>query len=157
MKKLILLSFLLLCFAGSAVAEGVNALTLWMASGKQVSCFLSERPVVTFQGEDLVLTTHMNVVSYAAKDVLKFTYSYMEGDGIASLTGEATNFHFDGNKITAHKLDPESEVSVYSVDGILLATVKTDKSGSAVITIPVTAGNICVIKTSSATFKLHRL
>jgi len=72
--KLTLLLFSLLT-AIQVQAEEINALVLHMASGKQVTCLLDEQPVVTFKGDELVLTTHMNVVSYKAADLQKFTYS----------------------------------------------------------------------------------
>lgn len=159
-KRFVLLLSLMFSLAVTAMAEGINALTLNMASGRQVTYLLEDRPVVTFQGNELVVNTHMNVVSYASDDVLKFTYSKLSKemvDGIASAKVKGATFSFVDDVLVAANLDPLSHVSVSSVDGKHLASAKADSHGNARIRIPAGSGRVCVIKTTTATFKLRRL
>ena len=84
MKKLQLFIWLLLLFVSTAFA-GVSCASsfddvptlnfvVWTHSGEKVGYLLSEHPVVTTNGDKLILTTRTNVVEYVARDVKKFTF-----------------------------------------------------------------------------------
>lgn len=154
MKKLITLCFL--CLVGKATAQEVNALTLWMASGSKVVYMLDEQPVVKFKEGEFVLSTQMNVISYPAEQVLKFTHSYAESTGIMVPGASCSGFSFDGNSIKASNLEPHSEIEVYSVDGALLFKATTDNNGCVCMPITPQPGNVCIIKTSVANFKIMK-
>jgi len=156
MKRVIPLFFLMLSLTGKAWAEEVNALTLWMVSGSKVVCLLDEQPVVTFTGDEIVLSTHMNKMSYPTADVLKFTHSYVDPTGIAQSGVAGTCFLFDGNFIKAFNLEPRSEVEVYSVDGSLLSETIADGSGNVCVSVPAQPGVVFIIKTLVANFKIMK-
>lgn len=155
MKKLLLSLLLTVCSLGTW-AEGINALMLHLASGKQVVCLLDEQPVVTFQGDELVLTTHMNIVRYQAEDVIRFTYTAVDPSGINDASTAATSFSFDGDMLRTNSLAPKSAVTVYAADGTLVASGKTDKSGNLSLSLPRQAGVVYVVKTSVANFKITK-
>lgn len=148
-------SALMLSTVAKASAENVNALVLHLTSGNQVTCLLDEKPVVTFKSDELVITTHMNVVSYQASDVAKFTYIYADPTDISSVRiGSA--FSFNGKTLQVSNLTPSSQVSVYTVDGILVTSAKTDNHGSVSLTLPKQSGAVYIVKTSVANFKITR-
>ena len=149
-------SALMLSTVAKASAENVNALVLHLTSGNQVTCMLDEKPMVTFKSDELVITTHMNVVSYQASDVMKFTYTYADPTNISSVRTSST-FSFNGKVLLVSNLAPSSQVSVYTVDGILVASAKTGKNGSAALTLPEQSGAVYVVKTSVANFKITKL
>lgn len=140
----------------STWAESINALMLHLASGKQVVCMLDEQPIVTFEGDELVLTTHMNVVRYQATDVIRFTYTAVDHAGIAEARISVTSFSFDGDVLRANSLAPKSDVTVYTTEGTLVASSKTDKSGNVSLSLPRQAGVVYVVKTSVANFKITK-
>lgn len=154
--KRILLSFLIAVVALSSWAEDINAMMLHLASGKQVICLLDEKPIVTFSGDELVLTTHMNEVSYQSADVLKFTYLYVDPSGINQVGIPQSLFSFSGNALSVTGAEPDSQIAVYSVDGALVASAKTNKKGAASIVLPDQSGKVYVVKTSVANFKITK-
>lgn len=154
--KRILLSFLMAVIALSSWAEDINAMMLHLASGKQVICLLDEKPIVTFSGDELVLTTHMNEVSYQSADVLKFTYLYVDPAGISQAGVPQSMFSFSGNALSVTGAEPDSQIAVYSVDGTLVASTKTNKKGVASIVLPEQPGKVYVVKTSVANFKITK-
>lgn len=154
--KRILLSFLVAILALSSWAEDINAMMLHLASGKQVVCLLDEKPIVTFSGDELVLTTHMNEVSYQSADVLKFTYLYVDPSGINQVGVPQSMFLFSGNALSVTGAEPDSQIAVYSVDGALVASAKTNKKGAASIVLPDQPGKVYVVKTSVANFKITK-
>lgn len=155
-NKLAFLTFLSLSMATNAIAEEINALQLLMSSGKLVTYMLDEEPVITFEADELVMKTHMATVRYQANDVLKFNYISVEDAGIASLRSSGVSFAINGNVLTATKLEPNSEVNVYSADGKLIATAKTDKSGNVTMSLPLKSGELCLISTTTANFKITK-
>ena len=155
MKKIFLLICFLICVF-KVSAENNNALVLHMANGKQVTYLLDELPVVTFNGEELVITTHLNMVSYEARDVTKFTYSYIDPSIVLGFKNANTMFKFDGDVLYAYNLQPLSTVSIYNLDGILVTSANTGKGGNISISLPQVSGSVYVVKTSVANFKLMK-
>lgn len=129
---------------------------LHLASGKEVVCLLDERPVVTFTDDEVVLTTHMHEVRYQSVDVLKFTYANVEVDGINALPSDRGLVRMDGNTLCLDGFASDSEVSVYTADGIVVAKSHTDGHGAASISLPRQSGKVYVIKTSIANFKITK-
>ena len=52
----------------------INAINIHNKSGSLVTILLEEQPKITFEGNDVVLTTHMNVVNYPSAEIVKLTY-----------------------------------------------------------------------------------
>lgn len=155
LKKTITLLTLLLSVLSGTMATELNAIVLMLASGSQVTFMLDEQPKVTFQGDDLTITTHLNEVTYASSDVLKFIYSKVNTDGICSVSTNAS-FSIIGNVLVANNLVPNSEITVYSVDGLLLVSDRTDYNGSVSVTLPKISNNVYLIKTKTANFKITK-
>lgn len=155
MRKLILLLLSLICVS-KVTAESVNALVLNMVSDKQVIFMLDDLPIVTFEEGELVITTPKNVVSYQDGDVVKFTYSYVDPSKVAQTTMSDTMFKFEGNVLSAYNLEPLSDVSVFTVDGTLIISAKAGANGEITLSIPQLSGNVVVVKTSVANFKMMK-
>ena len=153
-KILILFLFVVSVFKVSA--ENNNALVLHMANGKLVTYLLDDLPIVTFEDDELVITTPNNVVSYQDGDVVKFTYSYVDPSKVSQTTMSDTMFKFEGNVLRAYNLEPLSDVSVFSVDGALITSAKTGANGEITLSIPQQSGNVVVVKTSVANFKMMK-
>lgn len=154
MKRLLLLVSMSLS-ALSSWADDINAMMLHLASGKQVVCLLDEKPVVTFRGEELILTTHMNEVCYQSADVLKFTYLYVDPTSVNKVSKQSL-FSFRENTLSVTGAEPDTQIAVYSVDGVRVASAKTDKAGATSIVLPELSGKVYVVKTSVANFKITK-
>ena len=155
MRKLFLLLLSLICVS-KVTAERVNALVLNMVTDKQVIFMLDDLPIVTFEEGELVITTPNSVVSYQEDDVVKFTYSYVDPSKVSQTTMSDTMFKFEGNVLCAYNLEPLSDVSVFSVDGSLITSAKTGVNGELSLSIPQQSGNVVVVKSSVAKFKMMK-
>lgn len=154
-KRHIFLFVLFLALTASA-QDNINALKLHFVSGRQVTVLLDSEPVITFSGSQLVLSTHMNVVSYNASDISKYTYASVVPSGITNPNAGDTMFTFTESSIIATHLAPGSAVEVYSVDGALVASGKADVHGNATIGVPARSGAVYVVKTSVVNFKITK-
>lgn len=155
MKRLVF-SFLMALIALYSLAEDVNAIMLHLSSGNQVICLLDEKPVITFSGDDVKLTTHMNELTYPLAEVLKFTYMYVGTSGASNVGEMHSMFSFSGNSLYVTGAEPNSAISVCSIDGVLVASVKTGQDGSVNIVLPEYPGKVYIVKSSIAVFKIAK-
>lgn len=156
MKRL-LLSIVLFGSAMFVSAIELNALILHMKSGKQVTCFLKEQPKVSFVENDLIINTDFGETCYQVGDIVKFTYSYVDPNHIDDILASNICFNFDGQTLSAKNLEPSSNVSIFSIDGILLRSAKVADNGEISVDIPLTSGSVIIVKTSELNFKVRKL
>lgn len=155
MKRL-LLSIVLFGSALFVSAIELNALILHMKSGKQVTCFLKEQPKVSFVENDLIINTDFGETCYQIGDIVKFTYSYVDPNHIDDILASNICFNFDGQTLSAKNLEPSSNVSIFSIDGILLRSAKVADNGEITVDIPLTSGSVIIVKTSELNFKVRK-
>ena len=155
MKRL-LLSIVLFGSAMFVSAIELNALILHMKSGKQVTCFLKEQPKVSFFENDLIINTDFGETCYQIGDIVKFTYSYVDPNHIDDILASNICFYFDGQTLSAKNLEPSSNVSIFSIDGILLRSAKVADNGEISVDIPLTSGSVIIVKTSELNFKVRK-
>lgn len=155
MKRL-LLSIVLFGSAMFVSAIELNALILHMKSGKQVTCFLKEQPKVSFVENDLIINTDFGETCYQVGDIVKFTYSYVDQNHIDDILASNICFNFDGQTLSAKNLEPSSNVSIFSIDGILLRSAKVADNGEITVDIPLTSGSVIIVKTSELNFKVRK-
>ena len=155
MKRL-LLSIVLFGSAMFVSAIELNALILHMKSGKQVTCFLKEQPKVSFVENDLIINTDFGETCYQVGDIVKFTYSYVDPNHIDDILASNICFNFDGQTLSAKNLEPSSNVSIFSIDGILLRSSKVADNGEITVDIPLTSGSVIIVKTSELNFKVRK-
>ena len=155
MKRL-LLSIVLSGSAMFVSAIELNALILHMKSGKQVTCFLKEQPKVSFVENDLIINTDFGETCYQVGDIVKFTYSYVDPNHIDDILASNICFNFDGQTLSAKNLEPSSNVSIFSIDGILLRSAKVADNGEISVDIPLTSGSVIIVKTSELNFKVRK-
>ena len=155
MKRL-LLSIVLFGSAMFVSAIELNALILHMKSGKQVTCFLKEQPKVSFVENDLIINTDFGETCYQVGDIVKFTYSYVDPNHIDDILASNICFNFDGQTLSAKNLEPSSNVSIFSIDGILLRSAKVADNGEISVDIPLTSGSVIIVKTSEVNFKVRK-
>ena len=71
----IILTFIIVCVGIIIHADTTqNALTVLAKDGTKVSYALSERPKVTFSGDDLIITSGDNEVRYPLSQMSRFTF-----------------------------------------------------------------------------------
>ena len=134
--RTIVLASLAMTVSVSALAAGYVKV-----SGKdgKATCFaLSEKPEVTFSGNDLVLKTERETVNYPLSDVLTFEF-----------TDETTGI---GSSIKGEGLQPGSRVDVYAVNGQTVGTAIVTANGSVEISLNGQSG-VFIVKSLNKTFK----
>ena len=142
MKKKLCLLPLLLAFCIQGRCKSVQ-LVVHAKSGGEVSYALSEKPVVTYKGDVLVLTTESTTVEYPLADLQKFTFEET-ADAVES--------------VSMNQPKGDGTVRIYNVSGILLRTIQPSENGGSdarFSTQDLPAG-IYIIKQGTQTYKIRK-
>lgn len=136
MKKLIL-SLLTLFAATTSWAD--SALFLHQKSGGVVEFAFSEKPVVTYNGNALVISVPDASVTYPLADVQKFTF----GEVDENVT-----------RITAPVNEKPQPTYIYSIDGKLMRTLKPGEDGKTSASVDGLPAGTYVIKNGKTSYKI---
>lgn len=159
MKKTFLFLAALSFSIGTAWAssEAKNALKIHSKSGTDVTILLDESPKVTFQDDDVIITTQKQVLSYPSSDVVRFTYETVDATGVHAVTSlSGIQVSFGEGMVSVSGLSSQTSVSLFSLDGKLLSSAIADKHGYATLSLPEIAGSVYVLKTTSLTLKIRK-
>lgn len=152
-KKFVLL---ILLIASSLLAFSENALKIHTKSGDDITILLEELPIVTFLGEDVVVATHLNEIHYSASEVTKFTYANVDISGIDENKKIGTLFIWEENDLKAFNLSPQTKVSLYTIEGKLVAFGTTNDKGYIHLPLTTVANSIYILKSEPITFKIYK-
>ena len=138
MRRNILMAIAAL-FLGVASAFAQNTLNIHQKSGGVVSYAFSEKPVVTYTADGIHLSTSKVGVDYPLSNLEKFTF----GDG-------------DTNPVESIKADGVAgDVRIYSINGVLLKTVKQSEGSVSFSTADLSKGTY-IIKNGVTTYKITK-
>lgn len=118
-------------------------LTIHAKSGAKVSYALSEKPVVTYQGNVLVLTTPGTTMEYPLSDLQMFTFSGST-NAVESVTMEPSK--------------GDGTVRIYNMSGVLVRTIKPsgDRSADTTFSTQDLPSGIYIIKQGRQTYKITK-
>lgn len=153
-RKLTLMTLLLMMVVGLWAQNTTQRLVVWQKSGEKVYFDLEEQPRTTFEGSQLVITTSKTTVFYQLENVLRYTY---EGtmtaiDGPSLKPGEI-RFLQGEDKMSFDGLPDGLDISVYSLDGKLLKTLKSHGGEQTVISLAGYPTGTYIVKVGDATYK----
>lgn len=120
--------------------------------GNTVSFLLADHPAVTFDDENVIITTDVATVYYPLSAYSKFSMEADSETGISGTTVSGLVFSFtDG--MSAEGLNPGNPVTIYSVSGQKLAQAVADSQGKVSLNVNAVKGRVYIVKTSTASFK----
>ena len=135
---------------------------VWTHNDEKVAYLLSEHPVVTYSEGELLLSTLQQEVFYTASDVHKFTFSTSDitGEGQLPPTTEVLcleqelELALQQGDVLFMGSCAGSEISVYTIDGMLLHTVIVDATCCVHLEMSSYPSGVYVIKTEKTTHKI---
>jgi len=152
MKKMIL-SVVGLLLMGAATAVASNTLVLHLASGQtQRFVLIDEQPTISFNGENVIVTTSTSELTYAMTDVKFFNYE-TETTGIKTASG---GMKVDGDRIVYDGLPAGSKVQVFDVSGHLCGSATADESGHAVVSIAKFSAGVYMVNANNVSTKFTK-
>ena len=153
--RVFLLLFLLHSFALGMMAQ--NAVEIYQIDGKVTTFAFSEKPVVTYSGSDLVMTTTKTTVQYPIYLLKKISFDVELDDADVVKDVKADEqFSFRGGTITVMGGEPNSQVYIFNIQGMKAGQYKLDDQGNASIPVSGLASGIYVLKTKRFSFKFRK-
>ena len=136
---------------------GGSRLVVWLKSGEKVGYELSDQPVTTFSGSKLIIQTNKVTIPYERKDVLRYTYEYIEATGIDLLPGERrVVINREGDEIIFRGLQAGSIASVYAVNGRLVEQRKASDDLPLTISLKNRPNGVYIVKAGTEIIKVMK-
>ena len=156
MKRLLLLTVLLFCFAKTWAEENKTQLVVWAKDGTKVAFALSERPKVTFSETDLIITTNGIEVTYALSFLIRFTYEEETPTIVTDLKTKDLTFKYEGESLLFPAFPANSTVTVHSLNGTLIFTKTIQESGEYAFPLSHLSAGVYLVTVNGLTYKIAK-
>ncbi|MDD6552535.1 MAG: T9SS C-terminal target domain-containing protein [Prevotellaceae bacterium] len=152
MKEIVKKSALfLLAAAASLNSLADSCLKVEDANGTATYFSLSDKPVITFTTDNLVLTTSKETIEYPITAYRSFSF-VDETTGIRTVTSPGAVSVTIGNSVSAEGLEAGSSVTIVSLSGEVIGHATVDRNGRVDIPLNGRTG-IFIFHSTSRTFK----
>ena len=153
MKKIILVTGILLAAAVRMAAVEQNVVAIYQLDGQKALFAFADQPEVTYSSTDLILTSTKTAVQYPISQLKKIQFETAELlEGIDEVVADK-RFSFRDGSIVIEGGEPNSLVNIYTVLGTLTAQYRLDGNGDAVIPTQGLSGTAYIFANGSITFK----
>ena len=146
MKAKTLLLFLWLMLPQTLLAQ-VNAVVVNMTDGTKTVFMLTDKPVITYSGNNLVLKASTKEASVPITSIINVT---LEDHNTPTKIQPVLT-----DRVLFQQLPAGSEVRVYTVDGKFVCTQTADNDGSVSLDLSRLPSGVLIIQTPSGTIKVN--
>ncbi len=144
-----------LLLACSLMAGAQNAISIHQKDGKVANFAFSEKPVVTYADNQLVITTTKTSVQYPLYLLQKIDFELTDATAIEQVKPDA-KFRFTDGTLYITGGDPGSQVVIYDMRGMTAGQYLIDDAGNAVISLQSLSKGLYIVKTNHFTFKFTK-
>ncbi len=131
-------------------------LVITAKDGTQVAFALQEQPKVTFVESELhVQSTKLDIV-YSLENMANFRYEKREipSTNLTNLQGDGVPYLLEQDYIVFPALAKDTEVSLYTINGIMIFSKKVNQSGEYLFPLSHLRSAIYVLKVNDLTYKM---
>lgn len=147
---------LIVAVMGNISVANAQKLVVWKADQTKVTYDLEEKPVTTFQGANLVITTDKMTVSYPLKDLLRYTFEEV----VSSVDTPAANHGIivrqSDNDMTFVNLATGANIQVYDSSGQLLQSSVAEGMEPVTLSFGERPKGVYIIKVDDVSYKFLR-
>lgn len=144
-----------LLLACSLMAGAQNAISIHQKDGKVANFAFSEKPIVTYADNQLVITTTKTSVQYPLYLLQKIDFELADATSIEQVKPDA-KFRFTDGTLYISGGDPGSQVYIYNMRGMTEGQYRIDDAGNAVISLQSLSKGLYIVKTNHFTFKFTK-
>ena len=148
---------ILMLVAGTFATRAQNAIAVYQKDGTVAKFAFTEKPVVTYSGSDLVMTTSKTSVQYPIYLLQKIGFDV---DDIINTVDEVklpqTQFSIRDGILTVRGGEAGSAVSLYTFNGMMVGQYRLDSDGCATIPLQSLGKSLYIVKNKQFSFKFRR-
>lgn len=137
-------------------AAGGQLLVLTLADQSVTKFALTDSPVVTYSGNDIVVTCGENVFQTSMADIRTVTFQDGEATAIEKVIAPEEKATYAFGSAAFEGLQAGSTVTVYTIDGKVVGTSKADADGRATADMTGLQSGIYIIRTANKSFKIKK-
>lgn len=153
---LLLAAALLVPMSSLWAADLVTTLIILTKDNAQHQFALPDKPKVTFEGNNLLVTSDKTTASFALSDVVRFTYQDIDPSGIQEVYSKDTGVSFEDGVLVISQIKANSTVCVYSLDGRLVRQLAAKRAGTYRLNLSSLSFGVYLVKTGSLTYKITK-
>ncbi len=148
---------LLLLPASLRAADGNGQLLVLTQTDGNVSKFaLSDAPVITYSGNDIVVTCGDAVLQTSMANIEAVTFGKGEPTAINEMRKEDVVPSFSFNTASFEGLQAGAPITIYSLDGKMMSGAKADVEGKARIDLSDLQKGVYILHTPNKSFKIKK-
>lgn len=157
MKKLLLLLMPFLSVSTQAT-DKVPGVIVELSSGGTIEIALINSPKIVFDGKKIKITSTKDNAEYAPSDIIKVKVDEVDANdtGINSIQDEKGQIKYEGGFVRLTGFPANETISVFSINGVLVNTFRTDANGSYTIDLMNLPSGMSIIKTRNESIKITR-
>ena len=149
MIRLLTLLLLFLVYTQSSFASDAT-ITIRQKGGNETVLELSTKPIITFEGENMVVTNEFTRVVIPMDDIKEYIVSEAAtGISVISATPQ-----FENGRIRLTDLPKGLPICIHTIDGKLVSKQYADDSGKASIDLTSLPKSVCVISVQNRKIKI---
>lgn len=154
------LFILLLLGLSAAGAWAQNVVAVWQYDGTVAKFAFTEKPVVTYSANEMVMTTTRTSVRYPISRLQKIVFGVDEIDTSleevkSSLSGDV-KFSFRDGSLVVSGGNAGAIVNLYQSNGVFAGQFRLDDDGSVTIPTSNLSNGVYIVNTQKMSFKFYK-
>lgn len=138
---------------GASAENFAHSLIVNKKSGESVEYKFEADPRVTFDAEDMVISTGDATVRHAIADLEKLTFTKTVGLDKVEASNVGISVAVTASYVSVKGLESGARLSVYALDGRFMADAVADASGAVTVNITNLSAGIYVAASDAHSFK----
>lgn len=158
-KRMLTIMAILILSGIGLTAYAQNAVAIHQKDGKVAMFAFTEKPVVTYSGSNLVLTTTKTTVQYPVYMLKKLVFDVEWTESVSHVENiqmPEEQFYFHNGTLTISGGQPDAPVMLYSIKGTKVGQWRLDSNGRAEISLEMLGRDIYIVKTNRFSFKFQK-
>ena len=143
---------LLIVLGTFAASFADNAIAVYPKNGKVVYFLFADDPIVSYSGNDLVITTNSTTVRYDVSNLRKLEFAVGEKDAIEKVTVDL-RWAIENRALAIHGGTPLSWVRLYDMSGAKVSQFQLDGKGNGCTPLQDLPSGVYVVKADNLNFK----
>lgn len=135
--------------------EHVTCMVLTLTDGTVNRFALTDAPVVTYEGENLVVSTGDEQFTTALSGISQLTFEQVP-TGIGEMVEESQKPVFTPGQARFEGLKNHATVNIYTIDGKMLSSMSANEEGTVSIDLSTLPQGVYILRTPNQSYKIKK-
>ncbi len=135
--------------------ENVTCMVLTLTDGTINRFALTDTPVVTYEGENLVVSIGDEQFTTTLSGISQLTFEQVS-TGISEMVGESPKSAFTPGQARFEGLKTHAIVSIYTIDGKMLSSMRANDEGTVSIDLSTLPHGFYILRTPNQSYKIKK-